>query len=213
MSRQVLRRKPTLVVSNPTKPRRPVPALSNWGSRQAKQYGEAILRGIKADGLLKSVDYFTREALLLHFTEAPAFGRVSTITRYQMIREGVTWLIRQGELITPNGSRRNLCLPNHERRAVKNLTNPLPLHLRYRDHIQTLIQEGFTVGEAVDVMAIVRTWSWGDRKAKPGLTEDNMRVLARQTLRAMAKAPNALLRENADYTYTTLPLLYQKEVD
>lgn len=207
MARQIVRRKPTLVVSN----HKPAPALSNWDDRQARQYGEAILRGIKTDSLLKSVDYFTREALLLHFKDAPAFGRVSTISRYQMIREGVTWLIRQGELVMPNGSRRSLCLPSHERRAIKTITNPLPLHMRYHDHIHTLIQDHFSLGESVDVMSIVRSWS--DRKAKPSLTEDNMRVIARQTLRTMAKRPSALLRENADYTYTTLPLLYQKEVD
>lgn len=192
--------KPTLVVSNT---RRAKPLHTAYDGDDARVFGQIILKRIKSDPVLAGADYFTRESLLVHLADSPAFGRVSTITRYTHVRHGVHWLLDNGFLVRPNNSTRNLCLPNHERRAVRSLTNPVPLHLRYYDRILATLHD-YKTKDTVDVVTVVRYWASGTAPAN--LTEDNMRVLVRQTLRHMARS--GLLQENEDYTYTVLSALH-----
>lgn len=193
------RSKPRLVVSNSKPVRNPM----SHPLVVAKRYGEAILNGIKSDPQLSSADYFSRESLMVKFYNSAAFGRISTITRYNCICIGVSWLIRQDLLVRPKGHRVNLCLPNQLRRAVKSLDNPLPLHLRYYDHILAMLRE-FKPGTSIGVMQLVQYWQ--TEFTAPSLTEDNMRIIIRHAFRHMAK--NGLLKENDDYTYTILKALY-----
>ena len=197
------RKKVALVVNN-TKAANWKKAVVQGFTDEAERYARVIIAGIKRDPLLSSVPYFSREALLLHFKDSPAFGRVATISRYNMVRLGVSYLLMTGELSNPNESRRLLCLSDKQSRAETALKtrDEAPLHTRYYEVIRSLVST-FGTTEVVDVMLIVRRWQQASPLEK--FTEDNLRVLVRQTLRQMVR--NKLLRENNDYTYTVLPSL------
>lgn len=205
--------KPTLVVSN--KPATIVTRIKN----KDEQYGLAIMKSIDSDQLLNEVDYFTREALLTHLRDSPAFGRVSTATRIEFIRLGVNWLLRQDMLIRANDSRVYLCLPRKQNRALRVINNPVPAHMKYYEHVRSMIRSNYPVGHSVSVMPVVWLWSTNFSTIGEAMTEDARRAIIRKCLTAMStktrKTQTTMgalnlfdLEPKSDYTYVTLPPLY-----
>lgn len=200
-----IRSGPKLVVSNP----HPVKTLdltksvsvSEW-DRIGQLYGSILIKGIKADPVLSKTLWFTRESLLSHFKDVSIFNRISTISRYVMICQGVTWLIQQGELCNAGMSRRNLCLAKNQKNVLKELgATRAPLYKHHYTTILGLVQT-YPVGAFVTTIDIVYAWEGSD------MTEDVRRILVRQSLHIMAKI--GALRENDDYTYVILPRLHEE---
>lgn len=126
--------------------------------------------------------FFTREDLL----QLPAFGYISTISRYQTVCTLVDFLITNGDLIAK--SKTNLCL-----KAKSGFYESTPLHEQYSETIGIVVskfrRESFTVMDVVDV--------W---KTDKHLTINNKRVAVRNAMRRLVR--DEVINYNGDLTYS-----------
>ena len=114
---------------------------------RAAIYANLLLRGIKDE--LNNARFFTREDLL----HVRVFSHISTITRYQYVRECVLALIESGEIVAL--TKTNLCLPGMQGEYdAENTLSEL-----YIDHILNLCgpYSRNTLTSALHKMSIYRT--------------------------------------------------------
>lgn len=172
-----------------------------YSDLRARRIGEALLRLINNDdGFQRRFHYFTRETLLQHFGETSLFGRVSTIYRYNMIREGATYLLSIGALEKPKSGAHYLCLPRRANMAMKLLDPKIPLSKRYFGVIKdATLYSLLNESASVDTLLVTQVWHRSG-SAPEALTMDELRVLVRRALHEMVKQD--LLIEHPDYSYT-----------
>lgn len=174
---------------------------ATYSDQRAKRIGETLLRLINGSVAFQNqFHYFTRETLLQHFGDSAMFGRVSTIYRYNMMREGITYLLSIGTVEKPKEGAHYLCLAKQSKQALRTLNNKVPLEKRYFGNIKDTVLYCLENNTAtVDTLMIAAAWQHRGT-APSSLTMDELRVLTRRTLHEMVKQD--LLIEHPDYSYT-----------
>ena len=131
---------------------------------------DALLASIH--GELPEVECFTREDLL----HLRCFDHVSTITRYQYVREAVHALIRRGDIV--ERSRVELATT-----AMAHAHSEAVLGDVAERYGRVIARHVARMDGTFGVMDVVRAW-----KSDPHLTVNTKRIAARQALTRMARA-------------------------
>lgn len=150
---------------------------------RVKAYSTALLTAIKQE--LGNATSMTREDLM----HLKVFDHIATITKYQLVRVMVKYLVRRGDLVTK--SRTDLCLLSHQRAYVD-----APLHEQYFGTVSSLVSAQ-DIRSRTTIMDIVSFW-----KTDPHLTVNNKRVAVRGSIARLIR--EGYLRRADEFEFIVL---------